>query len=135
MVGEDQRQSQWLAALAVAAVTLEAAGCLLWLAWRFRRYEVAGISMCPTFMPGDFVVLDRKAFARRRPHPGEVVLAPDPREPSRTVLKRIARMDLHGGLWLEGDNPDESTDSRSYGWVRPDALLGRVVGRYWPLRR
>jgi len=38
-------------------------------------------------------------------------------------------------VWLEGDNPDRSTDSRTTGPVRRDAVVGIVRARYWPPRR
>lgn len=37
-----------------------------------------------------------------------------------------------GWLWLEGDNPDESLDSRTCGAVPIECLRGRVVGVAWP---
>ncbi len=36
-------------------------------------------------------------------------------------------------VWLEGDNPLHSTDSRHYGPIPESALRGRVVRRLWPL--
>ena len=36
-------------------------------------------------------------------------------------------------VWVEGDNPLESTDSRHYGPLPTSALRGRVVLRLWPL--
>lgn len=37
-----------------------------------------------------------------------------------------------GHIWLEGDNPHNSTDSRAYGPLPVTAVRGRVVGRVWP---
>ncbi|KAG8343867.1 putative inner membrane signal peptidase [Trypanosoma vivax] len=37
-----------------------------------------------------------------------------------------------GWLWLEGDNPSESFDSRFTGAVPDDCLRGRVVMKVWP---
>jgi signal peptidase I len=36
-------------------------------------------------------------------------------------------------VWLEGDNPLQSTDSRHYGPVSVMSLRGRVVLRLWPI--
>jgi inner membrane protease subunit 1 len=36
-------------------------------------------------------------------------------------------------VWLEGDNPASSYDSRQYGPLPMRAVRGRVVARVWPL--
>ena len=36
-------------------------------------------------------------------------------------------------IWVEGDNPLQSTDSRHYGPLPMSALRGRIVLRLWPL--
>jgi len=36
-------------------------------------------------------------------------------------------------VWVEGDNPLESTDSRHYGPLPTSALRGRIVLRLWPM--
>lgn len=36
-------------------------------------------------------------------------------------------------MWIEGDNPQNSVDSRSYGPVPVGTIQGRVVARVWPL--
>ena len=38
-----------------------------------------------------------------------------------------------GHVWLEGDNAQDSTDSRMYGPVPTALVRGRVVARVWPL--
>ncbi|MCW2928255.1 MAG: leader peptidase [Thermoleophilia bacterium] len=38
-------------------------------------------------------------------------------------------------VFLLGDNRDNSIDSRSFGPVKLDRVVGTVVGRYWPFRR
>jgi len=34
------------------------------------------------------------------------------------------------GLWVEGDNKDASTDSRTWGLLAPREIVGRVLIRY-----
>jgi len=36
-------------------------------------------------------------------------------------------------VWVEGDNPLKSTDSRHYGPLPISALRGRIVLRLWPM--
>lgn len=98
------------------------------------RFEVRGDSMLPAFAHGDFLVVDRAAFRRQPPAPGEAVVARDPRSPGRMLLKRVARAD-EGMFYLLGDNPAFSTDSRHFGPLPADAILGRVAWRYWRASR
>ena len=55
-----------------------------------RRAIVRGPSMSPTLAPGEYVLFDRLAYRRAPPRRGEVVLATDPRQPARRIIKRIA---------------------------------------------
>ena len=82
--------------------------------------------MKPTLLPGD-----RLLVVRARPRPGDVVLAHDPRDPRRELVKRVARIGF-GGIRLQGDNPLASTDARSFGAVAPETVQWRAVVRYWP---
>jgi len=86
--------------------------------------------MRPTLEPGDRLVLRRG----RRPRVGELVAVVDPRQPARTVIKRLAAVSA-AGLMVVGDNPAASTDSRVFGPVASGAVRGRVVYRYHPVGR
>jgi signal peptidase I len=54
--------------------------------------------------------------------------------PGDQVLNRGLLIVPDGHLWLEGDNPANSTDSRHYGTVPASLVVGRVLARIWPLR-
>ena len=116
-------------------MALQALGFALWARWRFLRCSVEGESMLPSLVPGDWVVADRGASRNYRPRAGDVVLARDPRNRERLLVKRVDHVDLHNQVWLAGDNPAASTDSRVFGAVPPDAVVGRVRWRYWPISR
>jgi len=60
---------------------------------------------------------------------GDVVVARHPFVQDVVIIKRIEAIDK-GRFQLLGDNPNESTDSRSLGWFGPEAILGRAVARY-----
>lgn len=100
----------------------------------YRRWEVSGRSMLPALEPGDWLIVERVRPGGRPVQPGDIVLARDPRERARMLIKRVARVD-DDGAWLLGDNPAESTDSRQFGPVALDEVVGRVRWRYWPARR
>jgi nickel-type superoxide dismutase maturation protease len=91
---------------------------------------VEGDSMRPTLLPGDRVV----ALGWRRPRPGELVAARDPRDARRVIVKRVVTAGDDGPT-LAGDNPEASTDSRTFGAVPWKLVVGRVVYRYAPADR
>ncbi|MEO5986520.1 MAG: nickel-type superoxide dismutase maturation protease [Candidatus Limnocylindria bacterium] len=93
--------------------------------------EVRGASMEPTLHPGDRLLLVRLQGV---PRAGQVVVARDPRDPSRELVKRVAVVDERG-VELRGDNPSRSTDGRAFGRVPISAVRWRAVVRYWPRQR
>ena len=102
------------------------------LAWALRRrlrFKIAGDSMAPTLRSGETVLVDPRAFRRRPARVGDVVLARHPYRTDVKIVKRIAGVDARGGLHLAGDAPAASTDSRSFGALPPDKLIGQVVCR------
>lgn len=115
-----------LRSLALAAAVVGAAGIALALA-KLRRLEVVGSSMQPTLEPGERVLTVRG----RRARPGDLVVVPDPRVPTRLMVKRVVEAS-RTGLTLKGDNEMASTDSRTFGPVAAGSVRGRVVYRYHP---
>jgi signal peptidase I len=108
---------------------------------RFRRIEVTGGSMLPTLEEGDRIVVVRAG----RPRTGDLVACADPVHPQRTIVKRVAAVP-GGSLRLEdgrelaagrgyivlGDNSDTSTDSRNFGPIDANLIIGRLIFRYLP---
>jgi nickel-type superoxide dismutase maturation protease len=94
---------------------------------RLHRLEVTGPSMRPTLEPGDRLLLLRT----RRVRAGDLVVVPDPRQPTRMVVKRVV-VATPDGLTVRGDNVLASTDSRQFGLVPLASVRGRVVYRYMP---
>ena len=109
-----------------------------WARWWSRRVEVHERSMAPTLLPGDRLRFDSRAFAARTPVPGELVVAVDPEGSGRWVVKRVGRAPRPipaDTVWLEGDDAEVSRDSRQYGPVSRDRVLGKVWYRYAPPER
>ncbi len=106
---------------------------------------VAESSMTPRLLPGDWLLLDPTCGTW--PRRGSIVVF---REPGTDTLaiKRVAarpgdRIRISQGIlhlapdeaWLLGDNLGPSVDSRRYGPVPVDALVGRAWFRYGPIHR
>ena len=112
-----------------------------WWRWRPFRIEIEGRSMEPALHHGDWAL----AVLARRIRPGDVVVVEHPDRPGYEIVKRIAAVpgDLAPDgralgaeeLWISGDAPDRSSDSRSFGPVEPRAVRGRVVLVWWPPAR
>jgi signal peptidase I len=94
------------------------------------RYQVAGSSMAPALARGDRVLVNRAAYWFSRPRPGDVVVLRDPRAPQRLLVKRIERAAGRDAWEVAGDNPPASTDSRAFGPVGRDLIVGKVWARY-----
>jgi nickel-type superoxide dismutase maturation protease len=95
-----------------------------------RRVEVTGASMRPTLEPGDRLLV----LAGRRLRDGDLVAVADPRQPARTLVKRVGRVD-EAVLTVLGDAPAPPPDSRNFGPVPRRTVLGRAVYRYAPSGR
>jgi nickel-type superoxide dismutase maturation protease len=109
-------------------------GGLAWMILRFGPFRVAveGASMAPTLLPGDFLVATRWGVPRR----GSMVVVEHPARPGYEMVKRIAAgTPDREGFWLLGDNPAESTDSRTLGPMPAEAIRGVIRLRYWPASR
>jgi nickel-type superoxide dismutase maturation protease len=91
--------------------------------------------MLPGLRQGDWLLVDPDAYRSRSPRQGEVVVVPDPRRPSRLLVKRVEALEDDGRLRLTGDRPSLSTDSRTFGPVERSAVVGRAWARYWPPHR
>jgi nickel-type superoxide dismutase maturation protease len=95
----------------------------------FRRVygmRVEGDSMMPSLRSGDRVLIDPKASVK----PGDVVLARHPYRSSVQILKRLSSIEPDGRFYLSGDNPDDSTDSRTFGTLARSDILGTVIARF-----
>lgn len=97
----------------VGAIVLT--GLALLVSWPYR---VSGDSMEPSFHNGQWLIVNRIG----QPKVGDVVVF---RFRRTELLKRIIRP-VDGGWWMEGDNKDHSTDSRSFGPVPKSAIVGKV---------
>lgn len=81
--------------------------------------------MSPTLENGDVVLIDKHSEIAE----GAIVLADHPYKKSVKILKRLTGFSENGEMILSGDNPDESTDSRTFGSVPLKNFRGVVTSR------
>ena len=97
-----------------------------------------GNSMEPAIKNGSILVVSRLKYGIRlpwrqeylfrwtQPKKGEVVVFYTPT--GELAVKRCADITENGGFYAEGDNTLSSYDSRSYGPVSSDNIIGKVLG-------
>jgi signal peptidase I len=120
---------------ALAAALLIALGMKLFL---FDFMIAEGASMSPAIKPGTVLVISRLRYGFRlpgsrsyllrwaMPAPGELVVFYTPE--GSIAVKRCAGLTERGEFIALGDNGAQSFDSRSYGPVPADNIIGKVLG-------
>lgn len=96
-----------------------------------KRFRVEDRSLSPDLGPGDYVVVNRWAYAFRGPAVGDLVVLRDPEREGRFLVKRIARVEGSGLYSVAGAN-EASRDSRAFGPVARDRIVGKVWLRARP---
>ena len=101
--------------------------------------RVRGESMAPTLRNGQWVVVSRRAYARRPPSRFDVIRFADPRRPGSWSIKRIVglpleHVELRGGeLVVDGlaidDTHADPGDTSEHSWA-PGANEYVVLGDY-----
>ena len=92
-------------------------------------YQVISDSMLPTLQPGDYILVDTWEHEKKTLSPGTIITFQSPLNGQITV-KRISHINANTQperLFVLGDNPEHSFDSRAYGWLDKDKVTGTVT--------
>ena len=92
---------------------------------RWGSVAVAGDSMAPTYISGDWLIVRWSGPYRV----GQVVVVEREECPGVFLVKRIVRQ-AGEKYWVEGDNQSSSTDSRQWGELSGPEILGKVLFRF-----
>jgi signal peptidase I len=93
-------------------------------------YFIPSPSMVPTLEPGQFILIDTWAYDDALPSIGDVVVFRH-QESAQWLVKRISRWPdgeiQHNDQWyMLGDNKNQSRDSRYFGGITTDQIVGQV---------
>ena len=83
--------------------------------------------MEPSLSIGDIVFVETWAYKKATPQTGDIVVFKR-KEKSAVLIKRISKTrttEKGTEIWVLGDNAARSQDSRTFGWVQTDYLLGK----------
>ena len=87
--------------------------------------RVVGKSMEGTIKDGDLITFKKINNKNIDLEIGDIVVAYDPRIDNKLIIKRIHWIDKNK-FDLRGDNQFSSTDSREFGLIELDLIIGKV---------
>ena len=95
----------------------------------FEIVRVAGNSMLPAYADGDRILIKYRSSDLQPVHVGEVVMI---EREGELMIKRITRYEIgsHTGVGMisvEGDNKEESIDSRHWGAIPSRFVKAKVL--------
>ena len=104
--------------------------------------------MEPTFEGGDYLIVDELSYHIRKPEKNEVIIFRYPLDPSKYFIKRVEGLPgekitindkeitlEENNYYVLGDNRTASSDSRIWGPVKEDLIVGRALVRLWPFNK
>jgi len=110
-----------------------------------QPFIVNGKSMDPTFKNGDYLIVDEISYRFSEPKKDDVIVFRFPSNTSRFLIKRIAGLpgetiEVEGKTYtlgddeyfVLGDNRPVSSDSRTWGSLDSEFIIGRAFLRLWP---
>ena len=131
------KEGFYFAGAIAAAITFEE--------YCFDFFLTSGLSMTPTIKENNVVLINKLIYKIRKPKKGEIVIFNSIVDSSFWMCKRIIyvegdEFEINGKkikvpekcYWVEGDNKDNSFDSRMFGPVNNFLLLGKVDCTVYP---
>lgn len=100
----------------------------------YRIYHIPSASMMPALIPGDYVLVDQWAYQNNSPIKGDVIVFQHPYN-KRSYVKRIAYLPTEEFMGKSlpkdsyaviGDNTDRSEDSRFFGSIDSESIIGEA---------
>ena len=100
----------------------------------FGRVIVEGTSMQPTYNPQDWLLIRYRGFAKNRLflRLGDVVVIVRELQPGIFYIKRVSEIQRKSAgeesYFVRSDN-DSGTDSRTWGYLEREEIVGKVITR------
>ena len=115
--------------LCILNITI-AVSCHLYKAnwFGFSFYHIPSVSMQPALQPGDIVVVDNWVYQENSLQVEDIIIFKRPQN-DMVMIKRIKKLrsGYSSSIFVEGDNPNKSFDSRRFGWLDEDSVLGKAT--------
>ncbi|MBI2011331.1 S26 family signal peptidase [Candidatus Daviesbacteria bacterium] len=86
------------------------------------KFQIKEESMYPFLKPGDFVLVNKLAVSFKI---NDLVILKNPENSKQYLVKKIKEI-RNGKYFVIGENKNKSRDSRYYGWVNRENIIGKV---------
>lgn len=86
------------------------------------KVKVVGHSMEPSIIDGQTVLVSSFPYLFSKPKISDIVVL----KKEKYIIKRITKI-RENKIFVVGDNKKDSTDSRKFGWVDKNKILGKVI--------
>lgn len=100
----------------------------LWVLGKRWRFQISNVSMLPTLKPQDNVLVVPVSAASPL-LVGDIIIFFHPLQPRLRLIKRISETFYDGSCYVLSDNAAEGSDSRTFGVVGRELIIGKVTSR------
>ncbi len=90
--------------------------------------QISGNSMAPFYCDGDIVSVDLSAYRDHEINVGDIVLAAHPYIRNHYIVKKVTEV-AEEKVFLLGINQEESTDSRHFGKISKEKIIGKILSK------
>jgi nickel-type superoxide dismutase maturation protease len=87
------------------------------------KFKISGHSMTPGIKNGETVLVSGIFYLFKNPQIGDIVAF---REAEKILIKRITEV-KDKEYFLEGDNNRDSLDSKNFGFILRENIIGKVI--------
>ena len=86
------------------------------------KVVIHGNSMSPALKNGDEVTFD--SYKEQSIKIGDILVVNHPYSADKKIVKRVSKIKGDSLYFLEGDNSYESSDSKTFGYISTESIIG-----------
>ena len=85
------------------------------------KVVIHGNSMSPALKDGDEVTFD--SYRKQNIKIGDILVVNHPYSLNKKIVKRVSKIKGDSLYFLEGDNSNESSDSKTFGYISKESII------------
>jgi len=89
-----------------------------------QKYKILGHSMEPLLKNGDVILISGLLYLFKNPKINDIVAFKE--KNGEVLIKRIKEV-KNGKLFVSGDNKNDSLDSKDFGYISKEFIIGKLI--------